>query len=446
MKGKLIIIISLLCLVLLGSISCNPFGESDTAVTEELTEVVRGDLTVTVSGSGTMEFPNKIKLAFGVAGRIDKILVQEGNEVNKGDVLAKLKTDDLELAITQAGVAVTQAEVAVTQAEVTVTQAELSVQTAEYELKKAQDLYAKPEIYQARQAVTEAESYLEYAKWQLAQSSTTKDKIVWTNEVKVAEENLRAAKVRLNEMLAAPDTEEVALKRLQVTSANQSLGLARQSLELNQKSLALARQSLVQARKQLEEATITAPFDGIVADTYAKEGDFIPPPSIGPMPIIYLIDTTTMELEVQVDEIDVVEVKPGQTAIIEVDALPTLPFEGKVKSIDLLPKVESGVTVYDVTIDFQVADDIGLRAGMSATADIVIAERSNALLVPDRAITQNSEGNHVVDIMIDGRVEERTVVIGISDSFQTEILEGLEVGEVVIERRARPQSSAPGFF
>lgn len=437
MRSKLITIVLLLCLVLVSSISCNPFGGSEQEATEQLAEVVRGDLTVTVSGSGNLEVTNEAMLAFGIGGRVDKIYVEEGDEVSKGEVLARLETDSLELALTEAQVAQTRAEVAVIQAEVTITEAQVTLETAEYNLEEAQDLYARPDVHTARAAVSEAQSYLEYAEQMLAQSSTTKDIKVWTNEVSYAEETLRAAEVSLNEMLSAPDTEEVAIKRLQVEAAKQSLELAEQSLELNKQSLELAKQSLEQARKQLDEAIIIAPLDGVVASVYVKEGDVISSPTMAPTTIIHLIDPGSMELKVQVDEIDIPEVKLGQRAIIEVDALPALPVEGKVSSISLLPIVEAGVIVYDVEIDFDVPEGIGLRAGMSATADIVIAERSSVLLVPDRAITQDSQGNPIVKVVVDEQVEERAVVIGISDGFETEILDGLDEGEVV-ERRAKP--------
>ena len=93
--------------------------------------------------------------------------------------------------------------------------------------------------------------------------------------------------------------------------------------------------------------------------------------------------------------------------------------------------------VFEVKVEFDVTKGIGLRGGMSATADVIIAERTNVLLVPDRAIKQDSQGNTVVEVMVNEQTEERTVVIGISDGYQTEIVDGLEEGEVVIEKRAR---------
>jgi len=147
-----------------------------------------------------------------------------------------------------------------------------------------------------------------------------------------------------------------------------------------------------------------------------------------------LIDLTSLELDAEVDEIDVAEVSPGQRAIIEVDALPTLQLEGEVVSIALLPEVESGVVLYKVKIGFDVSPDTGLRVGMSVTADIIITERSNVLLVPSRAITHDSQGNPVVKVVLGEQIEERAVVIGISDGFETEIIAGLDKGEIVLRK------------
>jgi len=417
-----------LVLIVVGSISCNPLGGQSEAITQQLVEVTRGDLTVTVSGSGNIEVPNEMKLAFSLAGQVEKIYVQEGSEVAKGDKIAQLVTGSLELAITQA-------QVTYTQAQTSVIQAQLAQQTAEYELEKAQDLYATAEVYQARAAVREAQSYLAYAQDQLEKAVLAWDIKVWTNEVAYAKEKLRAAEVMLNDMLSAPDTKEVAIKRLQVE-------VAKQSLELANKSLELARQSLEQAQKHLDAATITAPFDGIASRIYVKEGDTISPA----ISIAQIIDLASMQLKVQVDEIDVTDVKLGQKAVIEVDARPDLKLEGQVNFISFLPTLEGGVVMYDVKIGFPVPENSGLRVGMSATADIITASRTNVLLVPDRAIKQNSQGQTIVEVMVNGQAQERAVVTGVSDGLQTEILDGLKEGETVVVERTQSKSSGTGLF
>ncbi|GAH35654.1 unnamed protein product [marine sediment metagenome] len=82
---------------------------------------------------------------------------------------------------------------------------------------------------------------------------------------------------------------------------------------------------------------------------------------------------------------------------------------------------------------------------MSATADIIVQQRENALLVPERAIEHDSEGNPMVWVEINGQMEERPVVTGISDGLQTEILGGLDEGEiVVVEKRAKPEPTGMG--
>lgn len=415
-----------LVLVVVGSIACSPFGGQN-QVTQQLVEVTRGDLTATVSGSGNIEVLNKVKLTFTLAGQVEKIYVKEGSKVAKGDKIAQLVTDSLKLAVTQA-------QVTYTQAQASVIQAQLAQQTAEYELEKAQDLYATVEINQARAAVREARIYLAYAEDQLAKAVLAWDIKVWTNEVAYAKEKLRAAEVALDSMLSAPDTKEVAIKRLQVEVAKQSLELANQSLEL-------ARQSLEQAQRHLDEATIIAPFDGTITRVYVEERDTISPT----MSIVQIMDLTSMQLKVQVDEIDVADVKLGQKAVIELDARPDLKLEGQVNFISFLPMVESGVIMYDVKISFPVPDNSGLRVGMSATADIIIASRTNVLLVPDRAIKQNSQGKTIVEVMVNGQAQERVVVTGISDGLKTEILDGLREGEVVVVERAQPQSGT-GLF
>jgi len=418
----------LLCLALAGSIACNPFGDAEKEASQQLVEVVRGDLVISVSGSGNVEVSNEANLAFEVGGRIDKIYVEEGDNVTEGDVLAKLDTGALELALTQAQVALATQQVALTTQQVAVTTANVTLRTAKHSLDEARDLYTWPEINVAQSDVDDAEAFLDYVLERGLPYKT----------VAYAQARLDAAEAKLDAMIMSYDTEEVAIKKMEVELAEQSLELAQQSLELTQQSLEQAQQSVEQAQKNLNEATLTAPFDGVAANVDAKEGDVIPSPTMATKVIIHLIDLTTMELNVEVDEIDIPGVKLGQRVIIEVDALPDLPLEGEVTFISSLAKEEAGVVLYEVTIGFGVPEGSGLRVGMSVDADIVIDERSDILLVPDRAIKQDSQGNPVVEVMLGEQAQERPVVIGISDGFDTEIVSGISEGEVVVvERRAR---------
>jgi len=460
-KSWRIVAVLLLILVLAGSMACRPFGGGEgEEVAQQPDRVVRGDLVVSVSGAGNIDVSNEAELTFGVGGKIDKIYVKEGDSVSKGDVQARLDTGALELALTQAQVALTKQQVAVTQAQLGVTQAQLAVTQAEVALETAKfNLDRMADVAEARDDIEDAEYELKVAQAKWKEAIRWGDDYIinyWKNEVVIAQVKLAQAQLDLAEILADPDyaslvVDEVVIKQLQVKAAEQSLEAARQSLEQAQQSVEVAKQSLEQdrqsveqAQKQLDEATIIVPFGGTIVEVNASEGDTVLATKI----IIRLIDLTSMELKVDIDEIDIPVVKPGQRAIIDVDALPDFQFEGEVTSIGLLPTVEAGIVSYEVTIGLDVSDDSGLRVGMSATADIIIDKRSNVLLVPGRAVTQDNQGNSVVMVMIGEQIQPRVVVLGITDGIQIEVVEGLQEGDVVVlGTQARPQSSSgQGLF
>ncbi len=370
MKSWRIIAVLLLCLVLAGSTACDTFGGGEEEVTVRLVDVVRGDLAVIVSGSGNIEVSDEAELTFGVSGKVAKIYVDENDTVSKDDVLVKLDTGALELALTQAQLALVQAQLALSQAKADQTQAKATLDEAEYNL------------------YTLKRRHVSYEQQRIA--------------------------------------------KLQIEAAELQLAAAELQLEVTELQLETMEQAITEAQKQLDWATITAPFDGTIAGVNIDEGDTVLATEI----IVHLIDLTSMELSAEVDEIDIAEVKPGQKAIIEVDALPAIQLEGEVISISPLAKEESGLVLYEVTIALATPVDSRLRVGMSATADIVLDEQNNVLLVPNRAIKQDSQGNPMVKVMVNEQIEERPVVTGISDGFETEIVVGLDEGEVVvIERR-----------
>lgn len=403
MKIKLwqIIAASLLCLALVGVVAC-PSPDGGAAATE-LVEVARGDLSVIVSGSGNITVSQDASLAFGTGGKVEAVYVEAGDEVSQGEVLAKLDTGLLELSLAQA---------------------ELVLATAEYNLDRTQQIYTEPDLTTARMAITQAKEYRDYVQTMLDDADTVEDLEYWGNELHQAQINVAAAEQRLADMLAGGDSAEVALRRLEV---------------------AAARQALAQAQKDLDEATITAPFTGVIGAIYVEEGDIIPPPTMAPTVAIYFITPTSLELKAEVDEIDIPQVEVGQGAIIEVDAIADDLFEGTVTSISPVPVIQTGLVLYEVTVSLTAPADAGVMVGMSATADIMVAQSEDTLLVPERAVGRDGQGNYIVEVSVDGQMETRTVVIGISDGFQVEILEGLNEGDLVaVEKRGTAEIG--GFF
>ena len=425
MKTWRIALLLLLPLVALSIASCNPFGGGKTNANQQLVKVARGDLTVKVSGSGNLEVIDSRNLAFSVPGQVGRVYVTEGQKVAKGDRIASLVTDSLELAVSQAQLGLSQAQVGIVNADV-------AVKASQQVLDAALGRPTYTEVETAQTDVDEATSYLQYITSNMADTSTINAQ-AWATALVYAQAKLAAAEAKLNALLTNYDTGEIALKRLQVTAATQSRDLATQSLKY-------AQDALDQAQKQLDNATIVAPFDGVVARLNIREKDTVSPTLV----VAQIVDPAAMQLDVQVDEIDVVDVYLGQKAVVSVDALPDLTIDGTVSSISVLPAPQSGVVVYDTRISFKAPDIKALKPGMSASADVIVSERKNVLLVPDRAVGKNDKGDATVVVMVDGKTEQKIVTIGISDGIQTEIVAGLSEGDTVVVERS--SQTLPGLF
>ena len=230
-------------------------------------------------------------------------------------------------------------------------------------------------------------------------------------------------------------------------------GLNLKALRTANLNLKKAEQTLGKAKESLIKTELLAPFDGIIEDINLKEGD-----SIGqrfsatgqPMEsyIIRLVNTKDWRMTGVVDEVDIFKVKVGQEAIITVDALPGVDLKGKVNFISPFGTQTTGVVEFSVIISLEPSSIItALKAvgaeepkgGLTATADIIIDEHKDILMVPNRAI-KGSVGNYWVDVVIDEKkviTEKRPVVVGAQNEQFTEIISGLSQGEKVIVEATR---------
>jgi len=420
-KIKLGLILALACLLLVSLSAC---GGQEDEIEQQLLEVTRGDLVLTVSADGNLSLPQHQKLTFGIAGTVAKVNVEEGDRVTEGQVLASLDTASLELALRTAEI---DLEMATDNYRKITYPYTYSTLTLDVPASLALIGGARRELDEALEVMLELGQSREQYSWQQYWD-------VWHN-LKDAQDNL----VKARENLARGYGQDVIATGILRPTDFWTLRAAQLAMEK-------AQLALDKANNDLEKTVIIAPFDGVIAAADIKEGDSLSAMDYATRTIVELIDLSIMELDAEVDEIDIPGVRRGQRAIIEVDALPDLQLEGRVISIYPLSIEEAGLILYKVKIGFDVPEYSGLKAGMSATADIIISKRSNVLLVPSRTIGQDSSGNPMVKIMVDDQIEDRLVVIGISDDYQTEIVDGLNEGEVVvIERKVKPESSG-GLF
>lgn len=182
-------------------------------------------------------------------------------------------------------------------------------------------------------------------------------------------------------------------------------------------------------------SSITSPYDGILGEMELKNGD-----TIGENVSLSVSDTTSLTLDVAVDELDILNIKEGMTAKITVDALEEEIIEGEVTFISASGTTENSVTKYPVTL--KVKADERLLPGMSASADIVIEEKKDVLLVPLNALITR-EGKTFVWLS-NGKLPETEgelpgilteIVTGLSNDSSAEVVSGLkETDEIVITR------------
>lgn len=374
---------------------------------QETAEVTRGDLVVSVSVSGNLEMPHKTDLSFGTTGMVAEVLVDEGDKVVKGQLLAKLEASSLELSVEMAQDRCEAAQVEYEMAENKLVQTIYPHYTSIY----ATDLPG------AWLALEEAQDNLKEAQELLGQGKTEEAQAL----LDLVESSITKAQEKSQSRTWAVPL-SVKLLELQMDGAKAALDIAK--LEL------------AKARVELGKATITASFDGIVTDIYINEGQQLSSMTYA-NPAICLLDPSEIKMNGVIDEMDISKLKLGQEADIILDALPDKEVKGRVTFISQAGTVQAGVVSYKTIITLENPGE-QLRDGMSATAEIIIDRHENVLLIPNRAI-QGSWDSPWVEVLADEQVEQRPVELGLSDGIKTEVLSGLEEGESVIF----PESQLP---
>jgi HlyD family secretion protein len=355
------------------------------STTYRFSPVVRGDLSATVSTTGSLVPINQVKLSFKTGGKLKELNAKVGDSVKAGTVLARIDTQDLEFTLAQNMISLENARL------------------------KLEQLKAGP----ANNDITIAKVNLDKATLTLQKAQGEYDKIAWRNDVGMSSQaqTLQTATLDYQTALA--------------NYAKATQGSSATDLQIQDNAVKSAQIQVDQARSNLQGAIIVAPFDGVISSLSGNVGE-----QVGSTPIITLIDLSAMRIEANLDETDIAKVDVGQTVNVTLDSLPDLRIAGKVTAIAPSANMQSGVVTYQVHV---VPDRIDprLRAGQTSTASIVVEHRTNVLYVANRAI-KNLRGVKTVQIATaDGQIVEKPVQTGLSNDANTEIISGLADGDMV---------------
>jgi len=233
------------------------------------------------------------------------------------------------------------------------------------------------------------------------------------------------------------------LSKGDLDALEESFELAQVSLEQAQDNRQLTRQGRVTGTTTQVETTILAPAGGTVLSRSVNPGDpVVPLTSYQPgTELASIADMTDLIFKGTVDEIDVGKIAAEMPCRIKVGALPDAPVTGRLSRIAPQAKKDAGATLFDVEIELDSGREVVLRAGYSANAEVVIREKSDVVLLPERLVLFEDDGALTfVELPGEGPEAEPVKVaveLGLSDGLNVEIVDGLTAGQSVVQRPPR---------
>jgi len=405
-------------------------------------QVSRGDLVVSVSGSGTLSPASEVDLGFETGGYLDEVLVEIGDRVQEGDVLARLETDDLELAVAKADIKAREAQLDLADAsegatDTEMTNARAAVQSAQTRLAVARYTYDTAQNSDLDAAVRarliEFQRSVDQYYTLENGNNVSQDRLddAWSDWAEAEYDSNKALRQAEMEELDAWNQVDQAQNRVYQAQENLELlqsgpttaTVKRAELKADQAVLALD-----DARDDLEAANLRAPFSGTVVDVTAIPGE-----RVGTASIITLADLEDPLLCFWVEESDMSGVAVGNRVEIVFEALPDDTFTGEVIRVDpALVTVDRTLAVQAWASVDLASHPANLLGGMNAEIEVISAESTDTLLVPVQALRELGEGQYAVFVMQpDGEMELRPVEVGLQDFVNAEIVSGLEMGEIV---------------
>jgi HlyD family secretion protein len=425
----------------------------------------RSELRSTVTSSGEIRPIQFMNLTSEVQGRIEDIMVKEGDKVEKGQPLVRLDPNQLESStdaqmaafqasqtqITSAENQRAQANQQLNVAQIAVESARQGVVTSQTEVDRAQ-----VELTAANRELKRAETLLESGVVARQEFDTAQDRVANAQvALKTSQERLESQRISVRDASARVRQQEVAVR-------DASNAIKRANDNVSQQSAILRGQ-----RNQLEKTLQVAPISGIVAEIPSKVGTFAVA-SLSSTALMTIADMSTVNVEVKVDETEIDKVAVGQKVKVKVDALGEQEVEGEVRQKTPLALGKSATTgglstqinvqeakEFRVVIELvNLTEEIrsSLRPGMSATATITTKVVENTIAIPLQAvITKKPEGTPAPTIQGDSpetadkpkpiegvyvlegnKVKFRQVEKGITGESDIQIISGLAAGDEVI--------------
>lgn len=284
------------------------------------------------------------------------------------------------------------------------------------------------------------EAQLEQYRASLAQARAS----LATARATVQQNEAKRARYRTLQASGAASTQE-----LQTAEADYARAIS--SVAEAQGKIQSAEAQISNSQTQIGKAKVTSPIDGVVLSRSISVGQTVQASFSAPILFTLASDLAVMQLSVDIDEADIGAVKEGQKATFTVDAFPNRKFNAELVTLYNSSKATNNVVTFPGSLLVDNRSQL-LRPGLTATAEILVSEVKNALLVPNAALrftpslvalgnkpapalakAPDGKQNGRAWVLVAGKPEYRDVILGRSDGVSTEVLSGnLAVGDTVL--------------
>jgi HlyD family secretion protein len=402
--------------------------------------VTRGDVTVNVTAIGRIEADQVASLSFTGAGQIAELAFEAGDYVLAGEVLAQQENSAQQNAVQQAQLALRMAELQ--KQKLLAGPDEGQIRIAQANLRAAQSAAAaianavSPEeiraLELAYQQAQEAWNAATQARATAPGGQPEEAYLLLDARVGQASFNAEIARLQLEAArTGSPAATGAAYAR--VAQAQRELerlqaGPVQAEIDRADATIAQRRLELEAAERALERTILTAPFDGYVSAVNTEIGAVTLPG----VAVLEVTDLTPLWLTVQVDEIDIRQVREGMPATVRLDALPGVELDATLERIDLVATNNAGIVSYDVLVRLDETEP-RVRVGMTAEAAVVVESREDVLVVPNQYIRLDRGRNRAFVNLLkaDGTLEEVEITLGLQGQDSSEVVSGLSEGDIV---------------
>lgn len=352
--------------------------------------VEKGEVNSFLKVTGVVEANETVRVTSEIMGQAKEVKVQDGEEVNKGDILIVLGDEQIKIQVAQA-------------------QATLDSIQASYDKIK---LGARPqEIKQAESAVLQAKINRDSAEENyLRMKKLSSEKAISEQQYEQAKSQYEIADVQYQ---SAQESFKLVIE-----------GAAEEDIKSVEAQVRQTKAALDMAKYQLKNTQISAPITGKVTSITVSTGEMVSPS----VPLLSIIDVSRVFVKVGISEKDISKIKEGQTVDLEIDAFPEEKFQGEI--------VSKGVAVNQISKTLEVKieilqPEVDIPVGVFARGNILVKTNQDALIISSSALVRKKDGIYVY-VIEEGIARQKEVVLGIIQAKRVEILEGLSEEEEIV--------------